>query len=141
MFHAHVVEELFKYVKQKEEKIINAVKKDKIPKNLNKIKQSLINHYKRPSHAKTEILNKLVNLIGNMPTIMQQADAGTQNEILVILLKNCTLNEQTLSYSLRSPFDKLIEADYHDWKDIIAHNFKELSSIEYNLKAINLKED
>lgn len=59
----------------------------------------------------------------------------------VILLQNCTLNEQTLSYSLRSPFDKLIEADYHDWKDIIAHNFKELSSIEYNLKAINLKED
>lgn len=111
------------------------------PQNLNKIKQSLINHYKGPSHAKTEILNKLVNLIGNMPTIMQQADAGTQNEILVILLQNCTLNEQTLSYSLRSPFDKLIEADYHDWKDIIAHNFKELSSIEYNLKAINLKED
>ncbi len=111
------------------------------PQDFNKIKQSFINHYKRPSHAKTEILNKLVNLIGNMPTIMQQADAGTQNEILVILLKNCTLNEQTLSYSLRSPFDKLIEADYHDWKDIIAHNFKELSSIEYNLKAINLKED
>ena len=111
------------------------------PQNLNKIKQSFINHYKRPSHAKTEILNKLVNLIGNMPTIMQQADAGTQNEILVILLQNCTLNEQTLSYSLRSPFDKLIEADYHNWKDIIAHNFKELSSIEYNLKAINLKED
>ena len=111
------------------------------PQDFNKIKQSFINHYKRPSHAKTEILNKLVNLIGNMPTIMQQADAGTQNEILVILLQNCTLNEQTLSYSLRSPFDKLIEADYHDWKDIIAHNFKELSSIEYNLKAINLKED
>lgn len=111
------------------------------PQNFNKIKQSLINHYKRPSHSKTELLNKLVNLICNMPTIMQQADAGTQNEILVILLQNCTLNEQTLSYSLRSPFDKLIEADYHDWKDIIAHNFKELSSIEYNLKAINLKED
>lgn len=111
------------------------------PQDFNKIKQSFINHYKRPSHSKTELLNKLVKLICNMPTIMQQADAGTQNEILVILLKNCTLNEQTLSYSLRSPFDKLIEADYHDWKDIIAHNFKELSSIEYNLKAINLKED
>lgn len=111
------------------------------PQNFNKIKQSLINHYKRPSHSKAEILNKLVKLICNMPTIMQQADAGTQNEILVILLQNCTLNEQTLSYSLRSPFDKLIEADYHDWKDIIIHNFKDLSSIEYNLKAINLKED
>lgn len=111
------------------------------PQDFNKIKQSLINHYKRPSHSKIEILNKLVNLICNMPTIMQQADAGTQNEILVILLQNCTLNEQTLSYSLRSPFDKLIEADYHDWKNIITHNFKELSSIEYNLKAINLKED
>lgn len=111
------------------------------PQDFNKIKQSFINHYKRPSHSKTELLNKLVKLICNMPTIMQQADAGTQNEILVILLKNCTLNQQTLSYSLRSPFDKLIEADYHDWKDIIIHNFKELSSIEYNLKAINLKED
>lgn len=111
------------------------------PQDFNKIKQSFINHYKRPSHSKTELLNKLVKLICNMPTIMQQADAGTQNEILVILLQNCTLNEQTLSYSLRSPFDKLIEADYHDWKDIIAYNFKELSSIEYNLKAINLKED
>ena len=86
-------------------------------------------------------MNKLISQIGNMSNILQQADAGTQNEILFILLKNCTLHKQTLSYSLRSPFDKLIETDYHNWKDIIIHNFKDLSSIEYNLKAINLKED
>ena len=110
------------------------------PQDFNKIKQSVINYYKRPSLSKVEILDKLINLIGNMTIIMQKADAGTQNEILVILLKDCTLSEQTLSYSLRSPFDKLIGADYRDWKDIIIHNLKDLSLIEYNLKALYLEE-
>jgi len=71
---------------------------------------------------------------------VQEANAGMQNEILTILLKDCSLNGKTLSYNLRSPFDKLLVSQLSDWKDIIINNIKDLDAIEYNIKALNLVE-
>jgi ribosomal protein L32E len=71
---------------------------------------------------------------------MKEANAGMQNEILTILLKECKINNKILSYSLRSPFDKLLASQPSDWKNIIINNIKDLEAIEYNIKALDLVE-
>ena len=104
-----------------------------------KFKTSVLNHFKRPNKNKKEMLEKLIYLISNMSDIMKQVDAGIQNEIIVILLKDCVLKSLSLKYKLRAPFDKLVTTNYYNWKDIIIKNIKDLEALEYNLKALNLE--
>lgn len=104
------------------------------------ISRSVINHNKHSHYIKQEILIKFLILIRDLSYIMKEANAGMQNEILTILLKDCSLNGKTLSYNLRSPFDKLLVSQISDWKDIIINNIKDLEAIEYNIKALDLVE-
>ena len=109
------------------------------PFDIKKSKDCVLNHFKHSNKTKKEMLEKLINLISNTSEIMQKVDAGTQNEILVILLNDCMLKNLLLIYTLRSPFDKLVATNYSAWSDIIIKNIKDLELLEYNLKSLNLE--
>lgn len=42
---------------------------------------------------------------------MQNASPNIQNKLLKLLIKDCTLHDKKLKYTVRAPFDKFIKCD------------------------------
>ena len=74
--------------------------------------------------------NKIVNIFtiaGNISYIFQHASPSRQNELLKMLLKDCQLNGKRLEYTLRKPFDKLINNhSLKEWSNIAIETIEEI---------------
>ena len=83
-------------------------------------------------------IEQFIELVGNIENLMQVSDSAKQNEILNLILLKATLNNKKLTYTLKTPFNLLLQCKtYKGWKKVITQNLKSFSELKYNLKMIN----
>ena len=86
-----------------------------------------------------ETIEKTIDILTNLSYLMKVSGASTQNELLNLVIKNCTLNNKVLSYTVKSPFNKLLACTNHSkWADIITSNLSAFSNIQYSIQHLNL---
>ena len=54
-------------------------------------------------------VDNLLDIAGNLSDIMHNASPNKQNKLLKLLIKDCTLHDKKLKYTVRAPFDKFIK--------------------------------
>ena len=69
---------------------------------------------------------KIVGILGNLLSFMQQSDNKAKNILLGLLLSDCILKDKRLTYTINKLFDYLLACpDYKKWKDLIIKYLKD----------------
>lgn len=84
---------------------INAIADEKI-----RLEESITKYKEITKDIKTTVDN-LLDIAGNLSDIMQNASPNKQNKLLKLLIKDCTLHDKKLKYTVRAPFDKFIKCN------------------------------
>ena len=83
--------------------------------------------YKTIDNDTKDKIVKIFTIAGNISYIFQHASPSRQNELLKMLLKDCQLNGKRLEYTLRKPFDKLINnRNIKTWSDVAIKTIEEI---------------
>ena len=56
-------------------------------------------------------VDNLLDIAGNLSDIIHNASPNKQNKLLKLLIKDCTLHDKKLKYTVRAPFDKFIKCN------------------------------
>lgn len=67
--------------------------------------------YKEITKDITTTVDNLLDIAGNLSDIMHKASPLKKNKLLKLLIKDCTLQDKTLKYTVRAPFDKFIQCN------------------------------
>lgn len=73
--------------------------------------QDSIAKYKEITKDIKATVENLLDIAGNLSQIVHNASPVKQNKLLRLLIKNCTLENKELKYTVRAPFDKFIQCD------------------------------
>lgn len=84
---------------------INAIADEKI-----RLEESITKYKEITKDIKTTVDN-LLDIAGNLSGIMRNASPNKQNKLLKLLIKDCTLHDKKLKYTIRAPFDKFIQCN------------------------------
>lgn len=86
-----------------------------------------------------DTINQLIDIITNLSEIMTNAPSKKQQKLLNLLARDYVLNDRKLTYTIRPPFDSLIECpDARKWKNIIIENLTSFIALEYEIKTLDL---
>ena len=101
-------------------------KKDSIDKEIKLLEESREKYKTFTNDTKDKIVN-IFSLAGNISYVFQHASPTRKNELLKMLLQDCQLNGKRLEYTLRKPFDKLINnRNIKSWSNIAVETIKEI---------------
>lgn len=76
-------------------------------------------------------VEKIVEIMGNFSTIIKTANPSVQNKLLRLLLENCKIDGDHLTYQVRHPFSRFINIqDKTTIPEYISSNLQEFTSIE-----------
>lgn len=75
-----------------------------------RLQDSIAKYKEITKDIKTTVEN-LLDIAGNLSQIIHNASADKQNKLLRLLIKDCTLQDKELKYTVRAPFDKFIQCD------------------------------
>ena len=79
-----------------------------------------------------DVVERIIEIAGNLSNIMKTADYKIQNQLLKLLLKDCTLKDGKLTYNVREPFSAFISTDVKKTiPDYITNNIQEFNKIAY----------
>ena len=84
---------------------INAIADEKT-----RLEESIAKYKEITKDIKTTVDN-LLDIAGNLSDIMHNASPNKQNKLLKLLIKDCTLHDKKLKYTVRAPFDKFIKCN------------------------------
>ena len=84
---------------------INAIADEKT-----RLEESIAKYKEITKDIKATVDN-LLDIAGNLSDIMHNASPNKQNKLLKLLIKDCTLHDKKLKYTLRVPFDKFIKCN------------------------------
>lgn len=73
--------------------------------------QDSIAKYKEITKDIKSTVENLLDIAGNLSQIIHSASPVKQNKLLKLLIKDCTLQDKELKYTVRAPFDKFIKCD------------------------------
>ena len=82
---------------------INAIADEKT-----RLEESIAKYKEITKDIKATVDN-LLDIAGNLSDIMHNASPNKQNKLLKLLIKDCTLHDKKLKYTVRAPFDKFIK--------------------------------
>ena len=75
-----------------------------------RLQDSIAKYKEITKEIKTTVEN-LLDIAGNLSQIIHDASADKQNKLLRLLIKDCSLHDKELKYTVRAPFDKFIQCD------------------------------
>jgi hypothetical protein len=79
-----------------------------------------------------DVVERIIEITGNLSNIMKTADYKIRNQLLKLLLKDCTLKDGKLTYNVREPFSAFIATDIKTTiPDYITNNLQEFNKIAY----------
>ncbi len=85
-----------------------------------------------------QTVEKVITVASQLPKLMNKATPAQKRELLNLILTDCTISGQKLSYNLRKPFDKfLISNRPSDWKSISVDDFHDIDDIKYSVEKIS----
>ena len=84
---------------------INAIADEKT-----RLEESIAKYKEITKDIKATVDN-LLDIAGNLSDIMHNASPNKQNKLLKLLIKDCTLHDKKLKYTVRAPFDKFIKCN------------------------------
>lgn len=73
--------------------------------------QDSIAKYKEITKDVKSTVENLLDIAGNLSQIIHNASPIKQNKLLKLLIKDCTLQDKELKYTVRAPFDKFIQCN------------------------------
>ncbi len=86
-----------------------------------------------------EAIFKIVGILGNLSSFMQQSDNKAKNILLNLLLSDCIMKDKKLSYTISKPFSYLLACpDYKKWKDLIIKHLKDFKAISYSIQKLQI---
>lgn len=101
-------------------------KKDSIDKEIKLLEESREKYKTFTNDTKDKIVN-IFSLAGNISYVFQHASPTRKNELLKMLLQDCQLNGKRLEYTLRKPFDKLINnRNIKTWSNVAVETIEEI---------------
>ena len=101
-------------------------KKDSLNKEIKLLEESREKYKTFTNDTKDKIVN-IFSLAGNISYVFQHASPTRKNELLKMLLQDCQLNGKRLEYTLRKPFDKLINnRNIKTWSNIAVETIEEI---------------
>ena len=101
-------------------------KKDSIDKEIKLLEESKEKYKTFNNDTRDKIVN-IFSLAGNISYVFQHASPTRKNELLKMLLQDCQLNGKRLEYTLRKPFDKLINnRNIKTWSNVAVETIKEI---------------
>jgi len=78
---------------------------------------------------------RVLDIAGTASYIMKTARPQQKNELLKILLKNMTLEDKTLKYTIREPFNILIQqGDPQNWLNTSPETLTQLKTLAPDVK-------
>lgn len=85
-----------------------------------------------------QMVDKVITVASQLPKLMNKATPAQKRELFNLILTDCTISGQKLSYNLRKPFDKfLISNRPSDWKNISVDDFHDIDGIKYSVEKIS----
>ena len=101
-------------------------KKDSLNKEIKLLEESREKYKTFTNDTKDKIVN-IFSLAGNISYVFQHASPTRKNELLKMLLQDCQLNGKRLEYTLRKPFDKLINnRNIKTWSNVAVETIEEI---------------
>ena len=77
------------------------------------------------SNTVRQKIDDTMDFVANISALMQKASASRKNELLKLLIYNCTLDGTKIHYKIKPPFDKLLACpDLSKWADISVQNIE-----------------
>ena len=70
-----------------------------------------ITKYKEITKDIKATVDNLLDIAGNLSDIIHNASPDKQNKLLRLIIKDCTLHDNKLKYTVRAPFDKFIKCN------------------------------
>lgn len=84
-----------------------------------------------------EAVLKIVGILGNLSSFMQQSDNNAKNILLGLLLSDCIMKDKRLTYTIKKPFNYLLaNPDHKKWNDLIIKHLKDFKAISYSIQKI-----
>ena len=85
-------------------------------------------------------VNEILDIAANVSDIMKKADPIQQNKLLNLMLSECYLDGQRLIYTLRKPFDKLINfKNASTWFDFDKSDIKEYETMAEKVQMYKIE--
>ena len=85
-----------------------------------------------------DVVEKIVEIVGNLSNIMKTADPKIQNQILKLLIKDAVLEDDKLKYEVRVPFSAFLNGDIKkDIPDYITTNLEDFNQIAHPVGLIS----
>lgn len=84
---------------------INAIAKERT------FLEESIAKYKEITKDITTTVDNLLDIVGNLSDVMHNASPIKKNKLLKLLIKDCTLLDKDLKYTVKAPFDKFIQCN------------------------------
>ena len=102
------------------------IKKASIDKEIKDLEENKEKYKIFTNDTRDKIVN-IFSLAGNISYVFQHASPTRKNELLKMLLQDCQLNGKRLEYTLRKPFDKLINnRNIKSWSNIAVETIEEI---------------
>ena len=102
------------------------IKKASIDKEIKDLEETKEKYKTFNNDTKDKIVN-IFSLAGNISYVFHHASPTRKNELLKMLLQDCQLNGKRLEYTLRKPFDKLINnRNIKTWSNIAVETIEEI---------------
>lgn len=85
-------------------------------------------------------VNEILDIAANVSDIMKKADPIQQNKLLNLMLSECYLDGQRLIYTLRKPFDKLVNLkNASTWFDFNKSYIKEYETMAEKVQMYKIR--
>ena len=129
-------------LKQKEDRLLDFYLECKLTQDIYDIKKASIDKeikdleetkekYKTFNNDTRDKIVNIFSLAGNISYVFQHASPTRKNELLKMLLQDCQLNGKRLEYTLRKPFDKLINnRNIKTWSNIAIGHLNDFVKIK-----------
>ncbi len=73
----------------------------------------------------------MLDITGNLYNIIRNASPNKQNKLLRLLITDWKLNSKELKYTVKAPFDKLIQCnDYKQISNVVIEHLDEFESVK-----------
>lgn len=87
-------------------------------------------------------VNEVLDIASCASEIMQKANPLQQNNLLGLILDECYLDGQKLVYTLKKPFDKLVNMkNRENWFDFDKSDISEYDNLAYQVQRYKIKEE
>lgn len=117
------------YLEGNIDKTTYEAKKSEIEEENEKLQKTYDNYIEINEDLK-QTIDSVLDLAANVPMYMKTSNPNQQRELLGILLTNCHLEGQKLTYTLQKPFNNLLKnPNCEDWLDIQPNDLEYYSTL------------